>query len=72
MVVSVKPGATFEAGAPAALFKTRISGLDYPGYGANYTVTRDGQRFLISTGTEESNSVPTTIVLNWPAALSRR
>jgi Tol biopolymer transport system component len=72
MAVSVKAGPTFQAGAPVALFQTRISGNDYPGAGANYTATRDGQRFLISTVTGESNAVPTTIVLNWPAALGRR
>ena len=72
MAVSVKPGAG-EASAPKALFKTRISGVGAPrnwGYNPNYTVTRDGQRFLINTVTEE-HSVPTTIILNWVAALRR-
>jgi hypothetical protein len=39
---------------------------------ANYAVTRDGQKFLIDTLTDESGSIPTTVVLNWEAALSRR
>ena len=68
MAVSVKPGVAFEASAPEALFKTRI--LQDRDYNPNYTVTRDGQRFLINTVTEE-HAVPTTIVLNWPAALRR-
>ena len=60
MAVRLKPGAGVEAGAPVALFKTRISGVgaaDQWGYNPNYTVTRDGQRFLINTVAEESNTV---------------
>jgi len=71
MVVSVGPGDGFEAGPPVRLFKTRIAGVGTGnnwGYNPNYTVTGDGQRFLINTVTE-NKPVPTTVVLNWPAAL---
>lgn len=73
MSVSVRPGASLEASAPAALFKMTIGPMRNFGYDTHYTVTGDGQRFLISTTTEESNPAPiTTVVLNWRASLSRR
>ena len=73
MAVRVKPGATLEVGPPEELFKARLdANASVLGYATSYAVTRDGQRFLVSTVTEESTSVPTKIVLNWPAALGRR
>ena len=76
MAVSVKPGERFEATAPTALFKTRIAdlfGAENTGYLTNYTVSRDGKRFLISTVADESNAVPaTTIFINWLSRLPRR
>jgi Tol biopolymer transport system component len=70
MAVTIKAGATLEVGAPAELFKARMARRG-PGYETSYTVTRDGQRFLMSTVTDESTSVPTKVVLNWRAALRR-
>ena len=76
MAVSVKPGQKFEATRATALFKTRIVdrfGAGNNGYLTNYTVSRDGKRFLISTVADESNAVPaTTILINWFARLGRR
>ena len=73
MAVNMAPGTTVEAGPPKTLFLTRISAVgEYPGSGRNYTVAPDGQRFLISTVTEEHRSIPTTILLDWPAVLGRR
>ena len=54
-----------------ALFKSPNRPHTNFGYDVNYTVTRDGQRFLISTLSEDSDPLPTRIVLNWPAALGR-
>jgi eukaryotic-like serine/threonine-protein kinase len=71
MAASMKSATTLETGPPVALFKTRtpsVSAVDVRGANPNYIVTRAGQRFLINTVTEE-HSVPTTIVLNWPAVL---
>jgi hypothetical protein len=43
------------------------------GYDVNYSVTRDGQRFVIRSLAEDSEVVPTTtVVLNWRANLNRR
>jgi dipeptidyl aminopeptidase/acylaminoacyl peptidase len=72
MSVAVKAGATFEAGAPVALFKTAIRRVRVSGtyvYTQNYAVTRDGRRFLISAASGQPNTAPTNIILNWTAAL---
>ena len=50
-------GPTVDAGNPAALFPLRP--------GAAFTVTPDGQRFLVNTPTDEVTAAPITIVLNW-------
>jgi eukaryotic-like serine/threonine-protein kinase len=70
VVVSEEAG--FETGAPGALFTIRIASTRNSGYDVNYTVTRDGLRFLVSAVTEEWGRFRTTIVINWPAALSSR
>ena len=36
-----------------------------------YDVSRDGQRFLINTQVKQAESVPMSVVLNWPANLNR-
>ena len=64
-------GETSEAGAPAALFQTRIVGGG-TGFGgipkAQYAVAPDG-RFLMNV--EEAAANPITIVTNWPALLRK-
>ena len=63
MAVEVKPGSTFQAGVPWALFQTRVSGE--VGSSKHYTVTKDGQRFLVNMPVEGATSNPITVVLNW-------
>jgi len=71
MAVDVKSdGATFEAGVPKALFDVRVLGV-LPGPMLWYTVSKDGQRFLVVTNLEEATAPPTTVVLNWTADLKR-
>ncbi len=52
----------FVAGVPAALFPTGLQ--RNPGTG-QYTVTRDGERFLLRTDFAEDKSQSFTVVLNW-------
>jgi len=53
--IALRPnGQTVKAGTPVALF--RITGT--------YTVSSDGQRFLVNTITGEATS-PITVILNW-------
>jgi Tol biopolymer transport system component len=59
--------ATFEAGAPQALFTTRLSRQPNSGivvFRPQYDVSRDG-RFLIAQPVEESAASPITLILNW-------
>jgi hypothetical protein len=70
MAVDVQTGAeTFVASSPKALFGTRLGIRDTPGH--YYAVTRDGQRFLLSSVVTDTNHAPITIVLNWTAALKK-
>jgi Tol biopolymer transport system component len=70
MAVEVKgDGATFERGAPKALFDRRIPSFNTPL--GQFSVAPDGQRFLVANPVDENTSVPITVVLNWTADLKR-
>src|SRR2546425_10720762 len=60
-------GPIFLPGSPKPLFEAHVSTI-FPGPGAHYyTVTGDGQRFLVNTFVGESTPVPFTVVMNWSA-----
>ena len=63
----MKTGDVFEAEAPQALFSTT---LPPDSIRQSYSVSVDGQRFLVSTPVETDSS-PFTIVLNWTGLLKR-
>ena len=69
MAVPVSVGPDLNAGAPTRLFKTHIAEAWWRI--RNYSVARDGKRFLINTVAEQANAPTTSVVLNWPAALRR-
>ena len=72
MSVTVKAGATFEAGTPESLFQTRIFGLGPNQYfSQQYDVTPDGQRFLLNVDVADANVTPLTVVLDWTAAAQK-
>jgi eukaryotic-like serine/threonine-protein kinase len=62
-------GATFESGVPHALFEFRSGNAVY--FHAPYTVTADGQRFLLNTLVDESGGAPLTVVINWTEGLKK-
>jgi Tol biopolymer transport system component len=71
MAAEVKPGNTFEAGVPQALFDLAPvrarSDLD----GGGFAVTADGKRFIfVGRGQGTSNS-QYTVVVNWSAELKK-
>jgi Tol biopolymer transport system component/predicted Ser/Thr protein kinase len=71
VAVEVKTaGDRFEAGAPRALFQTRAA-MIAAGFYTVYTVTADGQRFMIITEGDEVVSQPATVVMNWTAGLKK-
>jgi len=69
MAVAVKSGPNFEAAAPVALFEFRAGGDLITPY---YSVTRDGQRFLLSTIVDSDPTAPLMVITNWTAELKRQ
>ena len=68
MAVDIPAGGNFQAGIPRALFLGRVQ----PGNARNkYLASADGQRFLFVAPLGREAIVPTTVVLNWNAELSR-
>jgi len=59
-------GKATDAGAPIPLFVTHVGGAVQGFFRPWYMVSSDGQRFLMSTITEEAAS-PITVLLNWKA-----
>ncbi len=69
MAVGVKSSpTTLEVSPPEALFATHIKWMEIQAVAHHYAAAPDGQRFLIISATDEAQSVPVTIVLNWSAA----
>ncbi|HVF29277.1 MAG TPA: hypothetical protein VM943_13605, partial [Pyrinomonadaceae bacterium] len=68
MAAPVASGASLATGAPVALFEFRASGNVIMPY---YSVSRDGQRFLLSTIVETEANAPLTVVVNWAAELKK-
>ncbi len=64
MAVPVIDTTSLAVGAPATLFEFRASGNLIAPY---YSVSRDGQRFLLSTIVETDAAAPLTVVVNWTA-----
>ena len=60
-----KKGATFDAGVPKPLFEIHGKG----GHDTVYSVSPDGQRFLINSALNQKT--PITLVLNWAAGRGR-
>ena len=56
---------SIEAGAPVALFATRVGGAIRGTYLQQYVVSPNGDRFLMNTVTNEASVAPVTVILNW-------
>jgi len=69
MVAPTQNSRQFEAGVPRALFPRRVGGGT--GLRNQYSVTKDGTRFLIAAVPETATSEPITVMVNWLAALRR-
>jgi Tol biopolymer transport system component len=65
-VRTTSDGKTIDAVAPVPLFATRVGGAVQGFQRPQYMVSPDGQRFLMSTVTEEAVP-PITVILNWKA-----
>jgi Tol biopolymer transport system component len=60
----------FTAGIPQPLFKRRlqVSAIAVP----TWTITPDGQRFLLNAALASTQASPFTVILNWPEALNAK
>jgi Tol biopolymer transport system component len=67
MSVDLKNGPS-DAGAAVPLFQTRVPLTGNP-YRSNYTVSRDGRRFLVNTSADAGLSAPLTVILDWQALI---
>lgn len=61
---------TFEAGSPAALFRTRTVVGGQADLRAQYAVSRDG-RFLFNVPDDSSPASPITVIVNWNPRLTQ-
>jgi hypothetical protein len=65
-------GSNFKPGVPKALFDSHaaltggLGNIFVP-----YTVTKDGQRFVVGAAIKDTEVVPMTIVVNWMAGLKK-
>ena len=71
MAVPVTAGANFDASAPLLLFQANPREMVATSEHVVYDVSRDGQRFLINTPVKQADTQPMSIILNWPAKLSK-
>ncbi|MGD1069071.1 MAG: protein kinase [Bryobacteraceae bacterium] len=70
MAVDIRAsGNKLEAGVPRALFDARIEPGN-TGFGGGFDVSKEG-KFLIPAPVERTDTVPMTVVVNWPAALKK-
>jgi Tol biopolymer transport system component len=63
-------GAGFEIGVPVKLFQRRMAHGTYERN--SWTVTRDGQRFLLVVPLEDNSTRNIQVVLNWAAGLKKQ
>jgi dipeptidyl aminopeptidase/acylaminoacyl peptidase len=68
MAVEVGTGMSLTAGVPRPLFAVSVLNVEFR---THYAVSRDGQRFLVNTMTEEATPRPIVVVVNWPAVARR-
>ena len=63
-------GDAIAPGEPIALFDANVGGVVplQSGYREAWTISRDGQRFLMNTIVERASVPPITIILNWRAS----
>jgi serine/threonine protein kinase len=58
-------------GIPRALFQTELPAVAQSGYGADYVIDPQSQRFLLKRVVEESTYPPLNVVLNWGAEVKK-
>jgi Tol biopolymer transport system component len=73
MSVPVSLGTSFDSGMPVALFDAHVRHIPaIPISFRQYTVTRDGSKFLLNRVVGEEGTRPMTLVQSWSSQLERR
>ena len=70
MAAPIDGTSRFDAGVPKALFPA-VHPSALTGSNLQYSVTRDGQRFLVNLRPQQSSVVPLTVIVNWTTVLER-
>ncbi len=65
-VVTIDASGTFAAGSPQTLFPAGAISTNNM-----YTVTRDGQRFLVNARPPTATATPLTVIVNWVSTLQK-
>jgi hypothetical protein len=71
MAVTIGGGTTLEVGRPVVLFQPTVPLTGITDDRNNYVTTQDGQRFLVNTLVDTTNSQPLTVVLNWASDIKK-
>jgi hypothetical protein len=71
MTVETQKAATCGVGTPRTLFALGTDAFAAGGVPHRYSVTADGQRFLVSRTTKEAVPTPLTVIINWTAGLKQ-
>ena len=71
MAVETQKAATCDVGTPRMLFALGTDAFTAGGVPHRYSVTADGQRFLVSRTTKEAVPTPLTVIINWTAGLKQ-
>ena len=69
MALPVGSGESFDLGAAVALFEFRSGSSSAAN--APYTVTGDGQRFLVNAIVDAEPNAPLNVVVNWAAGVKK-
>jgi Tol biopolymer transport system component len=72
MAAPVSTGTNFRAGASVALFQANPRELVATSEQIVYDVSKDGQRFLINTQVNNTDTRPMSVVLNWDAEFKKK
>ena len=68
MAAAIRTAQEPNVGTPLSLFKTTAGTSAGLGTTASYDVTADGQRFIVASSVNASNSQPINVSVNWIAA----
>ena len=73
MAVAIGGDSALEVGVAVPLFEAHLVNgpSNVAGFRQQYDVSRDGQRFMLNVPTEDTPSLPITVVLNWTAGLKK-